>query len=661
MTARAAETAAIAALAVVVTLIVAAPVLQAPSDRIFGMETVGRHHDPFTVMEQFSRPIADMATKPYSQPLTDIPGALLARASGPVAAYNWLVLLTFPLSAVAAYWLARYLTLSPAGAAIAAIAFAFSPFHVAHAAYHAHIAQTQWIPLYFLSLWCCLDDSRPATIALLAISMAGVTLSNFYGGLIAAVITPVAVATHWYFRGPGRPRPLRSLAITTATLALVAGGGILYAYYAAHAVLTSPAAFAVPRRDLFRYSAKWWAYLVPAVGHPLLGGIAERFWNGAGVQAGLLEQQVTLGWGVVILGLVAIVASLRRHREPASLPFVPMLAIVALAALVCSLSPERAIGPFTFTRPSALLYRLVPMFRSYARFGVVVQLMAALLAGIGAERLWRSGTRRARFACVALVALAAGEYAVWPAALSRDVLPTLAHRWVVQQPQGLAVLDCAPFTQESESIQWLSGYRISLAAGDVGDCTEPHFVDKLSAVGYTHLLVRRDTAAGRWFASQPALEGLGHAARFPDADVFTVTARRPAIYTAAMHAFYPREYDETWTWRWMGPPASWKIVNRTDRSIAGTAVVEIAAFAAPRRLRLSLDGLAVQTLVVGAQRSVSRVGPLTLSPGDHELVFSPSEAPTVADEIVHNGDRRPLSFAVGGWNWTIGTAPDDRR
>ena len=35
----------------------------------------GRHHDPFTVMEQFGRPITLGA---YSQPLTDIPGALLA-------------------------------------------------------------------------------------------------------------------------------------------------------------------------------------------------------------------------------------------------------------------------------------------------------------------------------------------------------------------------------------------------------------------------------------------------------------------------------------------------------------------------------------------------------------------------------------------------------
>ena len=112
------------------------------------MEIVGRHHDPFTAMEQFERPIR---VGVYSQPVTDMAGALLARISGAVAAYNWLVLLSFPLSAIAAYLLARHLTLSPAGATVAAMAYAFSPFHIAQAAYHPHIAQIQWVPLYFLA------------------------------------------------------------------------------------------------------------------------------------------------------------------------------------------------------------------------------------------------------------------------------------------------------------------------------------------------------------------------------------------------------------------------------------------------------------------------------------------------------------------------------
>ncbi len=220
---------------------IAAPVLRAPSERLFGMEIVGRHHDPFTVMEQFGRPIA---VGVYSQPVTDITGALLARISGAVAAYNWLVLLSFPLSAAAAYLLARHLALSPAGATVAAMAFAFSPFHVAHAAYHPHIAQTQWVPLYLLALWRCLDNASPAAVGFLGAATIAVTLSNFYGGLIAAVITPVAVAAYWLRRpAAGRTTP----AIDCAGLASRSGvsrssplPGSRTRAYAAGAVVVEP-------------------------------------------------------------------------------------------------------------------------------------------------------------------------------------------------------------------------------------------------------------------------------------------------------------------------------------------------------------------------------------------------------------------------------------
>ena len=183
MRGRVAELVAVSALATIVTVAIAAPVLRAPSERMFGKEIVGRHFDPFTVMEQFGRPIS---IGMYSQPVTDITGALLARISGVVAAYNWVVLLSFPLSAAAAYLLARYLALSPAGATVAAMAYAFSPFHLAHAAYHPHIAQIQWLPLYLLALWRCLDNASPLAIGFLATATITVTLSNFYGGLIAA-------------------------------------------------------------------------------------------------------------------------------------------------------------------------------------------------------------------------------------------------------------------------------------------------------------------------------------------------------------------------------------------------------------------------------------------------------------------------------------------
>jgi hypothetical protein len=671
MSGRAAEAGAVSALAVLLTCAVAAPVLRAPSERIFGMELVGRHADPFLVMEQLARPIGDIAQvvgRVYAQPLTDLPGAVFARAAGPVAGYNWLVLFTFPLSAAAAFLLARYLTLSRWSAAIAAIAFAFSPFHLSHAAYHPHIAQTQWVPLYLLALWRSLDEGTPSAVALLAASVVGVTLSNFYGGLIAAVITPAAVAAYWAVKSRHQPSANRRLAVTIAALGVLAAGGAAYVWYAAPAVLSNPAAFSFGRNDLFRYSARWWAYFVPPVEHPVLGPFAARVWEAADVREGLLEQQVTLGFGLVALSLVAVIAWTRRDRNglplqaanaraTASLAMVPVLAVVAIAAFVCSLPPPGTAGPFTLAAPSALLYSVVPMFRSYARFGVIVQLMTALLAAIGAERLWHTGGQRARIACVAVLTLAAAEYAVWPPALWRDVLPTAAHRWVTRQPARMNVLDCAPLTPASQSIEWLTGYKISVRRGWFGECTEPNFAAKLSATGFTHMLVAGDTVERGWFGRQHASPGLQLAARFHDGEVFTVTAPRPVMYTAGMTGFYPREYDGGWTWRWMGREASWEIVNSSPEAVVASLDMEMSAFHGARSVKILLDGSDSDTVTVAEERGVARIGPLSLAPGRHTLTFRPTHPPDIADAVLRNGDHRALSVALGTWNWTVAGSP----
>jgi uncharacterized membrane protein len=227
---RLAEVLGVSAVATAITLVMAAPVLRAPSEQVFGAAIVGRHHDPFTVMQQFERPIR---VGMYSQPVTDITGAVISRVAGPVAAYNWLILLSFPFAAATTYLLARHLALSPAASAVAALAYAFSPFHLAHAAYHPHIAQTQWVPLYLLALWRCLDAATPVAVAFLGVATLAVTLSNFYGGLIAAVITPVAVAAYWLVMRPVNRRATHALSVTVLSLVLMAAAGLAYVSYAA--------------------------------------------------------------------------------------------------------------------------------------------------------------------------------------------------------------------------------------------------------------------------------------------------------------------------------------------------------------------------------------------------------------------------------------------
>jgi hypothetical protein len=169
--------------ALAATLVMAAPVVLAPSERIFGSsQTFGRqdpNRDPFIVMEQFR---TGHVPGPYLQPLTDLPGRALAGLLGPVAAYNVLVLATFPLSAAAACLLAPPCPWSHLAAMVAGLAYAFLPFHVAHATGHPHVAQTQWPRS---TSWPCGSASTRPICERILLLAAGAAVPELLRGLIA--------------------------------------------------------------------------------------------------------------------------------------------------------------------------------------------------------------------------------------------------------------------------------------------------------------------------------------------------------------------------------------------------------------------------------------------------------------------------------------------
>ena len=150
-----------------------------------------------------------------------------------------------------------------------------------------------------------------------------------------------------------------------------------------------------------------------------------------------------------------------------------------------------------------------------------------------------------------------------------------------------------------------------------------------------------------------SLDWIRLAARFPDGQVLAVTAEPAPLYIAARLGFSPREHHAGASWQWMGAEAAWTIVNPAPHPVVATLELEVSAFQWDRRLELLLDGRKLQTLAIGPRRRTYPVGPLTVSPGHHAFLFRAVEAPTVAADVINNGDRRALSFALGTWNWSV--------
>jgi hypothetical protein len=627
------------AAATALTLPLAWPVVCHPTERIFGTEIVGRHHDPFTVMRQFA---GEPVSLIYLQPATDWIGRGLAAVVSPVAAYNLVVLITFPFSALTAFLFARQVTGDSGGAALAGLAFAFAPFHVAQSSYHPHVAQVQWIPLFLFVLWQSVHRATLWSAVCLPAVAAVAVLSNTYNALLLVVIAPGAALAFWRMPAPdGGRATLRSLTISMGVLGAAASGALLIAARFVPAVF-SPHLAAQPQ-ELVQYGARWWGYLVPPVAHLWLGNVARDVWTAHGIEGGLLEQQVSIGWSVIALALAGLVAS--RGAQSTRQRGWGLVAIALLAA-ACSLSPGDAAQRWHAALPAGWLHLALPAFRAYARFAVVVQLMAAALAGLGVTALWkRPGTR---VLALVLLALLAFEYAPL-AGRSRDVLPTSAHRWLTHAASPRAVLDCANPSLADVHTAWLSGFPIGYLGATVADCGEPALASKLATLGYSHVIVRLD--AERRFLGDGRSTGLHRAYRGPDADVFEVGAE-PGAHMAAFRGFFEREYDGTSTWRWTDGRAASVSLVVPDRTPARRVTISLAleSFAEPRHVVVLLDGAEVAKLDVLPRRATYAIGPFALS-GTHQLALTSLEPALSPERLGVTSDARRLAFRLFDWRF----------
>ena len=629
------------------TVLMAWPVVSSPTQMIFGSELVGRQHDAYTVMWQISDRVA---TGLYAQPATDRLGWLLTSVLPPVVAYNLLILATFPLAAATAYALSRYLFRSHAAALIAALAFAFAPIHLAHAAYHPHIAQVQWIPLYLLALFAAVDRPTGFRCGALLLAVGLLVLSNFYAGLIGAAITPAALLGYWWF-SPRASRRLPNLIVPAAVLVSAVCAAAATAWLIAPRMFALARSLAFPASDVMLHSARWWAFLIPPADHALLGPAALSVMNQSSVGVGLLEQQVYLGYALMLLAACGIVG---WRSEPFRRPVAAIAVLGAVAALV-SVGPGEAGCSIAWWAPACRLHDVLPMFRSYARFAIVVQLAVALAAGVGAVTLWQRSRPTAVVATLLLM-IAVCEY--WPLPWrAHDVLPTRAHRWLSDQSSPVRALDCVPSDAMAATTVWLMQGRVAVEGSSIESCADPELGPKAAALGFTHLVVRADRA------SPPAVTRVSDfalAREFPDAKVYQVTAAVPAVVILRARGFHDAETAGTDHWQWMGPEGQW-IVRQTAAVTQHVRLeVDLEPIGGPRHLRVRIGDADSRVVELKAGRHAYQLGPWTLSPGDHIVTFTSAEPAVQPSAKGTSTDSRLLTVAYRAPTWVVLPAADQR-
>ncbi len=600
------DAALVGAAATVLAAAIAWPVLLSPSTRLIGDEIVGRHPDPFVLARQFE---LGQIPPPYLQPAVDWPAMALARLTDGITAHNIVTLVSFPLAALFTYLLVIELTRSRVAAVGAALWFTWAPVHTAHAAYHAHIAQVQWWPL---ALWALLRAVRgpvargvPAALASLVLLAA----ASWYWAWFAVLLAPVAVAASAWFRPVPEERLDRTALVTLlACLAALA--------VAAVAVATSQSVGtpAVGADDLQWYSARWMSLILPAVTHPWLGETVAAYWARQDVGPGVLEQQVGPAVTTLVLAAVGVAAWWRSPRQPL-LTAVPWLLIVGGAGAVVAVHGADLAGG------------VAPMFRAYARAGVVTTLTLAVLAGVGLAVIGRGPMGRA----AVVVLLICGALELLPAARQwRPIWPTPAHAWVAEHTPGAGLLDCtAPGRIYAASVRPVMGDRVRFREAPFDDCAAPELGGMLAAHGVRYVILRRSLREAQWLDHGGSLDGLERAAEFPEALVIVVTAPPASVYTTHAGALSVRQFDGPATWRLMPQtPTEWLVMNRHSSPVHAVLEVMASATADPRTLRVQLGDQTVSARV--GPHGTYELGPLMLPPGESRLtvLMDPDDART---------------------------------
>ena len=617
----------------VLTIAMAWPVLRSPNELLFGTEIVGRHSDAYTVIRSFSD--AD-APPPVVQPGVDTVGSVLAGWIGAAAAYNLLVLLSFPLTAMATFPLARYLGVGRWPSAAVALVFAFSPLHISHAAYHPHVSQVHWIPLALLSLLVANNRWTPTRAVVLAAALAVAGLSNFYAAMILAAVIP---CLQWVLkRHPvGAGEGWRA---TTWTLAGVAFLGLLCIAFLRPEVFTNPQGLAFPAADAEKYAARPYAYLTPAVENPVLGSLGRAVWARSDAGDSLVEQQVYLGWLVLALAIWGLVVW-RRSPALSDRRAVPFLLVLIGAGLVLSLSPVIQIGWFAVPAPSWLLRAVAPMFRAYARFGFLVQLGVMLLAGLAVTWWLRERLRHRSWVVIVVSVLVLIELAPFPPWRAHSLYPNDGYHYLQNTDSDWSAIDCTLAPEVLDSVAVLVDRPLTVADGTVHDCGEPDLAAKLAAQGITHAIDRLDgPLSGRigFVLTAPDLTGVG---------VYRVEAPPAAFYVRRWSGFSWREGAGEQSIRWSGSQAVLWLHNVTRTAETQTLELELLAFPEARNVTVTLNGEQIAELVVPADKTWFRLE-LPLQVPRNRLQLVPDGPPVTPDLILGNGDRRLLALAVGG-------------
>jgi hypothetical protein len=554
-----------------------------------------------------------------SQILYDVPASLLARALGPVTAYNLLVFLALSTAGLAAYGALRWLGAGPAGSAIAGVLFALAPVHLLEAQLHLPLAFVFMLPILVALGIRTLERPSWRRGALLggAVALCGyVTAYLLLVALTAAAALAVAAIVRAFTHPADRPQLARAAAAATVTglglllpllIVLLGYGGTLGAEL--NRPLADVATFSLRARDY-------------------------------------VDQGSTAYIGLV--GLVLAVAGLlvARTSNPARWTF----ALVGLAGFIVSLRPEASLLGLELPMPSKAIHSVVPYWRVFGRTAILAALAVACLAGLLVDQLSSSRRRLVQVAAAGLAVLAVADIVERPPKPGADLGRTDSVADVLRQERG-AVAEYPLFGFDNYELgryllrqlrhgrPLLNGSIEGTVAADLASAAStleaPEAPEALALAGVRTAVVHPDSPAprrGRFRLEQRLGDGT---------TIYSVSPIENAAIVSVRGAYDAEAGPDGSPFRWLGPQAKLAIVADHRRLVTvrfdavSPELLRTARFGTATR-EISTAPIAV-ALCVRADRKGTKL-PISTTPAPRHL---PGGDPRVAGIGVYHLRAEP--------------------
>ncbi len=353
----------------------------------------------------------DYSAKPYF-PLYDAIFAKLTDLTNKFFAYNLALLSSFVLSALFAFFAVYFLTGSIEAGMISGLIFGFSPYHFNKAWEHFSLAQIQWIPLYTLALLALLKKPGIKNAAFAALSFTLIMAFDFSYVYIMGVFT-IGLAVfllfyNWRFRikpslrinqPQWKIRPFETIIFLFCSAILISliNFAVLYPivktmFFTVKKSAATAYVYERPLVNLITHSARPLSYFLPASAHPVFGKFTKSMFGSVFYGRNAIENTLYLGIIPLLLSYAAFKYwKNKRIKKDSGQPYddfiIGFFIFSAWLAFALSMPPYINLGIFKLYFPSYFMHKLAPMYRAYARFGVVVILCVSVLSGYGVKFL----------------------------------------------------------------------------------------------------------------------------------------------------------------------------------------------------------------------------------------------------------------------------------